>query len=166
MEEAMSKEADLAAKFWKALKSDRTVMLGLPGDPDGKGQPMTVQFDGDHSGPLWIFTSNDNDLVVSIGGSERDGLIQFVSKGHDLFATVDGRITVDTDYTTVERLWNPFVAAWFTGKDDPKLRLLRFEPSHAQIWLNEHSLLAGVKMMFGSDPKQDYKDKVADVELT
>jgi hypothetical protein len=27
----MSKEADLAAKFWKALKSDRTVMLGLPG---------------------------------------------------------------------------------------------------------------------------------------
>ena len=26
----MSKEADLAAKFWKALKSDRTVMLACP----------------------------------------------------------------------------------------------------------------------------------------
>lgn len=161
----MSKEADLAAKFWKALKSDRTVMLGLPGDPDGKGQPMTVQFEGDDSGPLWIFTSNDNDLVQSIGGSERDGLIQFVSKGHDLFATVDGTVTVDTDPATVERLWNPFVAAWYTGKDDPKLRLLRFDPGHAQIWLNEHSLFAGVKMLLGRDPKQDYEGKVADVDL-
>jgi general stress protein 26 len=162
----MSKEADLAAKFWKALKSDRTVMLGLPGDPDGKGQPMTVQFEGDHSGPLWIFTSDDNDLVASIGGSEREGLIQFVSKGHDLFATVEGQVTVDTDQATVERLWNPFVAAWYTGKDDPKLRLLRFDPGHAQIWLNEHSLFAGLKMMLGRDPKDDYEGKVADVELT
>ena len=162
----MSKEADLAAKFWKALKSDRTVMLGLPGDPNGRGQPMTVHFEGDHSGPLWVFTSDENDLVASLGATEKDGLIQFVSKGHDLFATVDGRMRVDTDYATVERLWNPFVAAWFTGKDDPKLRLLRFEPGHAQIWLNEHSLFAGLKMMLGSDPKQDYKDKVAEVELT
>jgi len=162
----MSKEADLAAKFWKALKSDRTVMLGLPGDPDGKGQPMTVQFEGDEGGPLWVFTSNDNDLVASIGGSEREGLIQFVSKGHEVFATVEGQITVDTDPATVERLWNPFVAAWYEGKDDPKLRLLRFDPGHAQIWLNEHSLFAGLKMLLGRDPKQDYEGKVADVELT
>lgn len=162
----MSNEAELAAKLWTALKSDRTVMLGLPGDPDGKGQPMTVQFEGDHSGPLWIFTSDDNDLVKSIGGAEREGLIQFVSKGHELFATIDGRITVDTDHTTVERLWNPFVAAWYEGKDDPKLRLLRFDPGHAQIWLNEHSLFAGVKMLLGRDPKQDYEGKVAKVELT
>ncbi|WP_421738430.1 pyridoxamine 5'-phosphate oxidase family protein [Caulobacter sp.] len=162
----MSNEAELAAKLWKALKSDRTVMLGLPDDPDGKGQPMTVQFEGDHSGPLWVFTSDDNDLVKSIGGAEREGLIQFVSKGHELFATIDGRITVDTDHTTVERLWNPFVAAWYQGKDDPKLRLLRFDPGHAQIWLNEHSLFAGVKMLLGRDPKQDYEGKVAKVELT
>jgi general stress protein 26 len=162
----MSNEAELAAKLWKALKSDRTVMLGLPGDPDGKGQPMTVQFEGDHSGPLWVFTSDDNDLVKAIGGAEREGLIQFVSKGHDLFATIDGQITVDTDHTTVERLWNPFVAAWYKGKDDPTLRLLRFDPGHAQIWVNEHSLFAGVKMLLGRDPKQDYEGKVANVELT
>ena len=161
----MSKEADLAAKFWKALKSDRTVMLGLTGDPEGKGQPMTVQFEGDQSGPLWVFTLDDNDLVQSIGGSERDGLIQFVSKGHEVFATVEGRITVDTDPATVERLWSPFVAAWYEGKDDPKLRLLRFEPGNAQIWLSEHSLFAGLKMLLGADPKTEYKDKVAEVKL-
>ena len=33
------------------------------------------------------------------------------------------------DPKTIDRLWNPFVAAWFEGgKSDPKLALLRFEP--------------------------------------
>ena len=43
--------------------------------------------------------------------------------------------------------------------------LIRFDPERAQVWLNENSLFAGVKMLLGADPKQDYKDKVAEVEL-
>jgi hypothetical protein len=58
-----------------------------------------------------------------------------------------------------------FISAWYDGKDDPKLVLLRFDPEHAEVWLNESSMLAGIKMLFGSDPKKDYKDKVADVDL-
>ena len=72
----------------------------------------------------------------------------------------------DNDRATIDRLWNPFVAAWFEGgKDDPKLQLIRFDPEAAQIWLNDNSLFAGVKMLFGADPKQEYKDKVAEVDL-
>ena len=64
----------------------------------------------------------------------------------------------------IDRLWNRFVAAWFEGgKDDPKLALLRFDVRDGQIWLNEHSLFAGVKLMLGQDPKEEYKDKVAAV---
>jgi general stress protein 26 len=66
----------------------------------------------------------------------------------------------------VDKLWSPFVAAWFKGgKDDPNLQLLRFEPERAQIWLNDHSLLAGVKLLLGRDPKDSYRDKTADVRL-
>lgn len=161
----MSKEADLAEKFWKAIKSDRTVMLGLPDHENGRAQPMTAIIEGDHSGPIWIFSAVDVDLVQAVEGGARDAFIHFADKGHHLFAAVDGRLRVDTDRETVERLWNPFIAAWYEGKDDPKLRLLRFEPADAQIWLNENSLFAGVKMMLGADPKQDYKDKVGEVRL-
>jgi len=162
----MSNEADLAEKFWKALKSDRTVMLGLPDVERGRAQPMTAQIEGDHSGPIWIFTSSETDLVQSLDSQGRDAFIHFADKGHHLFAAVDGSLRIDTDRATLDRLWNPFVAAWFEGKDDPKIRLLRFEPGDAQIWLNEHSLFAGVKMMLGVDPKTDYKDKVAEVRLS
>lgn len=162
----MSNEAELAEKFWRALKSDRTVMLGLPDVERGRAQPMTAQIEGDDSGPIWIFTSSETDLVQSLSGQGRDAFIHFADKGHHLFAAVDGALRIDTDRETIDRLWNPFVAAWFEGKDDPKIRLLRFDPGNAQIWLNEHSLFAGVKMMLGVDPKTDYKDKVGEVSLS
>ena len=66
----------------------------------------------------------------------------------------------------IERLWNPFVAAWYEGgKDDPKLVLLRLDAERAEIWLDGSRLVAGVKMLLGVDPKKDYKDKVAEVRL-
>ena len=43
--------------------------------------------------------------------------------------------------------------------------LLRFTPGDAQIWVDASSFVAGVKMFLGIDPKQDYKDKVAKVDL-
>ena len=44
-------------------------------------------------------------------------------------------------------------------------RLLRFEPEHAQVWENDSSFLAGVKLLLGVDPKRSYEDKVAHLDL-
>ncbi len=160
----MSKDAELAGKFWKSLKSDRTAMVGLVDVENGRAQPLTAQIEGDGGGPIWFFTSSESDLVAQLA-SHRKAILHFASKGHDLFASVEGELAVDTDRATIERLWNPFVAAWFEGKDDPKIRLLRFDAGDAQIWLNENSLFAGLKMLLGADPKKDYADKVAETKL-
>ena len=156
---------ELEAKLWQAIKHDRTLMLGLDGTEDGHSRPMTAQFE-EERGPLWFFTSSENAMVQALGagGSER-AIAAFASKDHELFASLQGALRVDTDRAVVERLWNPFVSAWFEGKDDPKLRLLRLDPEHAQIWQNANSLMAGVKLLFGVDPKRDYKDNVAQVDL-
>ena len=161
----MPTPAELEAKFWKALKSDRTAMLGLTGGTGGHAQPMTAQIESDEGGPIWFFSASGAELVEATGEGA-DAFLHFASKGHDLFASVDGRLSVTTDRTAIDRLWNPFVAAWFEGgKDDRKLRLLRFDPGASQIWLNENSLFAGMKMLLGSDPKKDFKDKVAEMDL-
>ena len=155
----------LEADFWKALKSDMTMMLGLDGVEDGHVRPMTAQVEGDH-GPIWFFTSIENGIVRKLGEGDR-AIATFTSKGHDLFATVHGRLSVDTNRSTLDRLWNRYVAAWYEGgKDDPKLALLRLDPEKAEIWQDASSLIAGIKMLFGADPKQDYKDKVAKVSLS
>jgi general stress protein 26 len=166
----MADDRHIEEKFWKALKHDRTVMLGLADIDDGAAQPMTAQLDeeanGENTGPIYFFTAKDTDLVRDLGAGHA-GRIHLVSKGHDVFACVSGELRPDNDTATIDRLWNPFVAAWFEGgKTDPKLQLLRFEPRDAQIWLNENSLFAGVRILLGRDPKADYADKMADVRLS
>lgn len=161
----MPTDQEIEARFWSALEDDMTVMLGVAGG-DGHAQPMTAQLDPDIGpGPIWFFTASDVDLVRDTGAGA-PAMLHFAAKGHDLFASAEGRLTPDMDRARIDKLWNRFVAAWYEGgKDDPKLVLLRFDPGHAQIWLNENSLFAGVKLLLGTDPKKDYKDKVAEVDL-
>jgi len=162
----MATPDELEKKFWKSLESDMTMMLGLADAEDGHTRPMTAQLDGEQHGPIWFFTSRDNGLVKQLEGGSGRAIATFASKGHDLFAAVHGSLQVDTDRAAVDRLWNKFVAAWYEGgKDDPKLALLRLDPERGEVWLNGSSLVAGVKLLIGVDPKQSYKDKVAQVDL-
>ena len=139
----MPSPQELTGKFWKALASDRTMMLGLDGAEDGHTRPMTVQVENDKP-PLWFFAS----------------------KGHDLFATVQGTLGINTDRTVVDRLWNRDVAAWYPGgKEYPSLVLLRLDAQQAQIWLHDSSLFTGAKLLLGADPKKEYAENTAQVRL-
>jgi general stress protein 26 len=156
---------DTEEKFWKSLKSDQTIMLGLSGVDEGHGRPMTAQFEHG-KGPIWFFGSKDSDLVRAIKAKSR-ATASFVSKSHGLFATIHGGLCVDNDRNMIDRLWNQGVAAWYKGgKEDPNLALLRLDAERAEIWLDGSSLIAGVMMLFGADPKAIYEANVAEVGLT
>ncbi len=172
----MATDAEIRSKFWKALNSDMTMFLGLAEGEDGHARPMTAQLeeelykDGEYHGPVWFFTSTESHLYQQIqqqelGGKGPRAMAHFVSKGHDVWATVHGDLSTTRDRATIDRLWNRFVAAWYEGKDDPKIALIRLDAQDAEIWIDASSLVAGIKMLIGIDPKQDYKDKVAEVRL-
>ena len=163
----MTTDAEITAAFWQHLRSDRTVMLGLESDAPTTLRPMTALLDGEaDEGPIWFFTATDTALVQALTAEDL-AIFSFVSKGHDVLATVHGHMTRTTDRTTIDRLWNPWVAAWYEGgKEDPKLALMRFDPVTAEIWRNGSGLLAGLKLLFGGDPQADFKDNVAKVSLS
>lgn len=158
----MPEDTEIRAKFWKALRSDRTVMLGLEGAWAEPPRPMTaIMEDGADHGPIWFFTARSTGLAHQMMPNG-PALFTFASRGHDLFATLHGTISEEADKTMIDRLWSPFIAAWYEGgKDDPDLLLLKLEPQRAEIWLNGNSLVAGLKMLLGRDPKEDYAGNVA-----
>jgi general stress protein 26 len=161
----MADDAELEARLWKELRSQMTVMLGLDGARDGHVQPMTAVFDDQSGNSLWFFTTKDNTLVSALGQSHR-AIASFTSKGHDLFATLHGALAEATDPAVVDRLWNPHIAAWYDGgKSDPRLCLLRLDPEKATIWKNGNSIVAAVTRLLGQDPKESYKDNMAEVAL-
>jgi general stress protein 26 len=153
----MPSPQELEQKFWDSIKSDMTVMLGVEDAEDGHFRPMTAIAEHETRGPLWFFTATDTAIPPVLKGGTKRAMIAYSAKGHDLFATLHGTIRQDNEREMIDRLWSPFVAAWFEGgKEDPKL---------GEIWLNENSLFAGIKMLLGADPKDDYKDKVATIAM-
>ncbi len=86
----MPTSRELDDKFWSALKSDRTMILGLDGVEDGDARPITAQAEGD-KGTIWFFTARDNALVQKLELGDR-AIATFASNGHDLFATLHGSV--------------------------------------------------------------------------
>ncbi|WP_134726315.1 pyridoxamine 5'-phosphate oxidase family protein [Paracoccus luteus] len=159
----MPDDKQIEARFWKALRSDPVMMLGVDGVEDGFARPMAAQIDQDRS-PIWFFASSDNHIVDAVREGRR--AIATVAIKGDLYASVRGNLSVSQDRAMIDKLWNPQASAWFeNGKDDPKLRLLRLDAEQAEIWLDGSSLVAGVKSLLGIDPKKDDKDDQATVPL-
>jgi general stress protein 26 len=158
----------IVEKFWSELKSSPFVMLGVEGARDGATQPMSANFDDDdrEQGLLWFFTAKDHDFTRALGDSSR-AVAAFSAKGHDLFASLRGSLTIQNDHATVDRLWNPIVAEWYEGKDDPKLALLRFDVDDAKIWLSDvkEFLKPAINKLFGRKPESGMQEKVSEVSF-
>ena len=165
----------LTKLFWKALDNSPFMMLGLEGVEDDQTRPMTAQVDvpedgdEDEGGPIYFFSSKSDGVGLNVSGSSR-AVATFAAKDHGLFAHIHGRLVESTDRAVIERLWNPFVAAWYKdGKDDPDLKLLRFETETATIWEAAKGATlkaAALKSLFNVDPgKEHSKDHKADVTL-
>jgi general stress protein 26 len=164
----MADDREIEEKFWAELKSSPFLMLGVEAARDGATQPMTAQFEDQDrdSGTLWIFTANDHDFTRAMGQSNR-AIGSFSAKGHDLFASLRGTLTIDNDRATIDRLWNPIVAEWYEGKDDPKLALVRFDVEDAKIWLSnvEGFFRPVFNKLLGRKPEAGMKEHVAEIEL-
>ncbi|MBX9815474.1 MAG: pyridoxamine 5'-phosphate oxidase family protein, partial [Sphingomonas sp.] len=141
-------ERAIIDRFFRELKHSPFVMIGLDDTPD-HSQPMTAQTLGDRQDALWFFMAKDNRLAI--GGA---AMAQFMSKGHDFFACVHGRLSADQDPALIDRLWSKQTEAWFPGgKQDPQLLLLRYDLESAELWEGDVSLTGQVKMLFGGTIK-------------
>lgn len=164
----MADDREIEDKFWSALKDSPFVMLGIEGAREGATQPMTAMFEDQDrdQGLLWFFTAKDHDLTNALGQSNR-GIAAFSAKGHGLFASLRGSLSIANDQASIERLWNPVVGQWYDGKDDPKLALVRFEVDDAKIWLSDIQgfLKPALNKLLGREPEAGMKDKVAEVTL-
>ena len=162
----MADDREIEEKFWKELKGSPFVMLGIEGARDGATQPMTANFDDEdcQSGCVYFFSANDHDFSRALGRSNR-GIGAYSAKGHGLFASLRGTLTIDNDRATIDRLWNPVVAEWYEGKDDPKMALVRFDIDDAKIWLSDIGgfLKPALNKLMGRKPEAGMKEKVTEV---
>lgn len=107
--------------------------------------PMQVQ-EADYEGLLWFFSRADSSHNRHIKADPRVQLI-FANSSDMEFLTVYGNATVSTEKELIDRLWDPIVASWFDGKDDPNLTLLCVQPAAAHYWDTEDGKLITMAKM-------------------
>jgi general stress protein 26 len=135
---------EVRERMWEKMGKSPFVMVSLIG-ADQHAEPLTAQLDEDADGKFWFYLRKDN--RVAAGGP---AMVQFVSKDHKVFACIRGNLAVESDQAIVDKYWSNMVEAWFEGgKDDPNLRMLRFELQDAEIWEGDESILGKFKMLTG-----------------
>lgn len=126
----------LTDDFWKAVEDTRTVMLGTAFTKKVAARPMTAQID-DATGKniIYFFASSEEGIGAEVLAGRHDALMTFTSKGHDLFASCDGPLSLVEDEALIDRLWSVFASLYYEdSRRDPKLLLLSFDPSEADVW--------------------------------
>ncbi|AZA54907.1 pyridoxamine 5'-phosphate oxidase family protein [Chryseobacterium sp. G0201] len=96
-------------------------------------RPMGLQ-ETDDEGNLWFISSDDSNKNFEIKEDRRVQLF-FMNNGDYQYLSVFGKATVYKDKTTIEDKWSPMANAWFEeGKDDPKVSIIRVEPTETYYW--------------------------------
>jgi general stress protein 26 len=62
----------------------------------------------------------------------------------------------------IKELWEPIIRTWFTGGvDDPRITVIKVEPSEGYYWDTKHGhMVAGVKMLIGAAVGKTLDDSV------
>ena len=137
------------AELVKAGNSCFFCTLGM-GARQLHARPMTV-IDVDDSGALWFFSEIDSLKNIELDHDPRVTLF-FKEGDNGGHLKLDGSVAQVTDPDTIHRLWSPKLRAWFTeGENDPRICVLRVDPSSGEYWDNRHgAAIAGLKMLFGA----------------
>ncbi|MEY1556374.1 pyridoxamine 5'-phosphate oxidase family protein [Yoonia sp. R2331] len=137
---------DAIDQLWRQLEQSRIVMLSVP-DSGQHPQPMS-HFAHRKDGAIWFITSADTDLAMAVGAGA-DGMLTLATSSEDYQASLKGRLSFETDPDKLDEIWTPLAGAWFeNGRQDPKIRLLKFVPSEAAVWASEtNAILLGLKLL-------------------
>jgi general stress protein 26 len=98
-----------------------------------KSRPMATA-DIDDEGNIWFFTNKYSPKASDISVENTVSLTYSDTNNHTYLSIVAEASLVD-DRERMKELWNPFIQAFFPkGLNDPKLTLLKVEPTDAEYW--------------------------------
>jgi len=96
-------------------------------------RPLTTA-DVDDDGNIWFFTNEFSEKVHELSTDNTVNLI-YSNSDKNKYLNIRGACVVVINKEKNEKLWHPFLKAWFPhGLDDPKLCLLKVMTEEAFFW--------------------------------
>ena len=95
-------------------------------------RPMGIQ-ETDENGNLWFISSETSNKNFEIKEDKRVQLY-FMNNSDSEYLSIFGDAYIYKDKSTIEDKWSPMANAWFDGKDDPNVSIIRVEPKETYYW--------------------------------
>jgi general stress protein 26 len=151
--------------FLEILKGFDQAMLVTHGSTAGiRARPMAIA-GTDPDGSIWFITGGDTSKVDEVA---HDSTIMAVMQQGSKSLSISGRAELSRDRAKIEQLWKETFRAWFKGKDDPNVVLIRLNAAEAEYW--DDSGLQGLKFALKfaaavvSGKPMSHNDRGEDVE--
>ncbi len=111
--------------------------------------PMALQEVCD-KGNLWFLSSSESNRNKDIQQDNRVALT-FQNTSKYEFVALHGHASIHTDRETIEKYWTDFANAWFDGKDDPKVTVIKVAPAGGHYWDTKNGkIISAIKMVFSA----------------
>ncbi|WP_312076721.1 pyridoxamine 5'-phosphate oxidase family protein [Chryseobacterium sp.] len=95
-------------------------------------RPMGIQ-ETDDEGNLWFISSDTSNKNFEIKEDKRVQLY-FMNNSDAEYLSIFGDAFIYKDRHTIEDKWSPMANAWFDGKDDPNVSIIRVQPKETYYW--------------------------------
>ena len=95
-------------------------------------RPMAT-VDVDDDGNLWFMSNEESNKNHEIKDDSQLQLI-YAKSGDNHFLSIAGKAYIVRNQQKVDKYWNMFAKAYFDGKNDPDLTLLKIVPETAYYW--------------------------------
>ena len=83
---------------------------------------------------LSFLVSREVEWVADILAGEATVHVTVADTKENTYLSLQGSASVTADVDEIQRLWTPVSKVWFTGPDDPRLAILRFDVSAGHYW--------------------------------
>lgn len=135
--EAIEKIKELVKKEQTCMFTTRLAEVPL------SSRPMSTQ-ETDEEGNLWFFSARSSHKNQHIEADPRIQLF-YSHPANAEFLSIYGTATISTDREKIEKMWTPFIKAWFpNGKDDVELSLIKVAPEAAYYWDTKNSKMVSM----------------------
>jgi general stress protein 26 len=134
----MSKEnlfnAEAIEKLKELSEKAKTCMFitNLSDKSPHNSRPMGLQ-ECDAEGNLWFISNKESGKNIQIQ-EDNDVQLYFMNNSDYEYLSITGKAYIYEDKATIEDKWSAVANAWFDGKDDPNVSIIRVTPVAVYYW--------------------------------
>ncbi len=129
-----TKPEEQLRKLFQIIKNiDFGMLVTQTSDGSLRSRPMSTRII-ESGNCLWFLTDKGSAKLLEITNESKVN-VSFANPNEQTYASVSGIATITNDRTKLDEIWSPQAKLWFPeGKSDPKLTMVRVQPTDAEYW--------------------------------